>query len=354
MWSVFGLHKTAARKGEAATNKIDGPPNSSQLYQNNQVFSSHVTAATSPQENAFAEKGDIDETVLLCCARLLREIVPCQAWFLIADAITGREIDIQASFARASCRVVIFKFIEWGLSLLILLYSWMDMKYPEWFFAYGSNGSLVLASLYFMTSLYNSGMAVVAVLFYMPQRRQEQQQSQRVINWQIRMAWILFEMAAHCEVVATILFWVFNYTPSQNQSISLVQFMSHAGVAVLVWVDGLYVNRIPVRLMHWYGCILPLDTAFVIWTAIQSYAGAINPYTGKTYIYAELDWQKDWVQALVSSLVLVLVLGPLVFLMLWMFSLYQVPCCCYKDRRCYLKDYSIKGEEEQHLIDERC
>ena len=46
--------------------------------------------------------------------------------------------------------------------------------------------------------------------------------------------------------------------------------LRHEVIFVLVWMDGLVVNRIPVRLRHWVEICLPAFLAYLIWTILQS------------------------------------------------------------------------------------
>jgi len=96
----------------------------------------------------------------------------------------------------------------------------------------------------------------------------------------------------------------------------------------LILVDGLLVNRIPVRLRHWFELCLPTFALFIIWSVLQSPLGfdLDNPYIEELgidddKIYPFLDWASSPLSTLALSLVCLFVVSPILHVILWAFSL---------------------------------
>jgi hypothetical protein len=106
----------------------------------------------------------------------------------------------------------------------------------------------------------------------------------------------------------------------------LVSVLSHGVVAVLVFLDGLFVNSIPLRLRHWFEFVMPVDLLYIIWSVLHSSLvfGIGNPdnqdedpETNDDLIYTVLDWGQEPAQTGVMAALIVLVLSPVIYLLLW-------------------------------------
>jgi hypothetical protein len=270
-----------------------------------------------------------------CCRRLLSELNPCQPWFTTADTF-GRKIDIPESFAPPSCYAFIWKLASMGLITATLVLTWLDTSNPQFYLAFLTYWALLLSTLYSWFSLYNTVMAA---------RTPQPSVSPGIV---IRTTWALFILAAHTDACASILFWVLIYKPGVTQ-LTYYNLTPHVVTALVVWFDGFVVNRIPVRWMMWYGLVLPLDLLYTAWNVVQSYSGIGNPDTNNTSgnddaIYSALAWKDGWIRCLITILLVLFVMGPIVFLLMWLCSLYTVPCVCYKDKRKYMD--SFKDQED--------
>ena len=106
------------------------------------------------------------------------------------------------------------------------------------------------------------------------------------------------------------------------------------------YIDGFWLNRIPIRFKHWYISVLPLTLFYSLWLYLQ---GAVldtidNPdsTTEDDLIYDEIDWEHDFGETLIYTVILVFGIGPAVQILLFILSLYHIPCLCMKDRRLYV------------------
>merc|ERR1712232_685501 len=102
-------------------------------------------------------------------------------------------------------------------------------------------------------------------------------------------------------------------------------------ILVLVWLDGLAVNRIPVRLRHWTEFSLPFYLAYTVWTVLQSPLvfdvdnpdndGGGDGGDDDDKIYAVLDWASSPAMAVGLVSVILFVFSPVVHGILWGLSL---------------------------------
>jgi hypothetical protein len=145
----------------------------------------------------------------------------------------------------------------------------------------------------------------------------------------------LFAVAAHAEAMIAILFWLLEYDYS-NSKVTFLDIMPHGGMVVLVWIDGLVVNRIPVRWTHWWGGALLFEIAWALWSIFHSVVFDIGNPNANTNdgdgnddaIYGALDWKNDTGYATGLTMAALLILGPIIYVVMWLCSCYKKPCCC--------------------------
>jgi hypothetical protein len=282
------------------------------------------------------------------CVRFTSELSPCQPWFSVVDRATGRKVDIPESFAPATCKSFLAKLLLGGFSLGTLIYTWVISEYPYYYLAYLTNWNLLMSVLYFVFSITNTMLAA-----WTPQPPDTLPACSR-----IRWTWILYEIALHSEVLVSIMFWALVYKPGSTVTFQTVA--PHCAVAAAVWIDGTFVNRIPLRLMHWFGVIFPWDCLMVLWLVIQAFAGVGNPYeqdydkdpdTTDDTLYQTINWKDSPLKSGVISLVVVLGIGPALFVILWWASLYTIPCLCRSDRRIYTDTVGEKDRARPTVSD---
>ena len=282
-----------------------------------------------------------------CFRRFCSEMNPCQPWFTTADTF-GRKVDIPESFSPASCYAFAWKLAATALTIATLAMTWIDTDNPEFYLAYLTYWGLLISALYLLCSTYNTVMA------------SRTPQPPVAAGFIIRTTWVLATMATHTEACASILWWVLIYDAGVTE-ITFYNITPHLIIALVVWFDAFVVNRIPMRWMMWFGFILPLDISWIAWSVIQSYAGIGNPDNADVQgavddanddaIYAALAWKDEWLKSLIISLIAVFGLGSVIFMLMWLCSLYMIPCACYKDKRKYMDSYRDQ-EDPRPTVDD--
>lgn len=268
---------------------------------------------------------------LRCCGRLRVECNPCQPWFQLIDS-NGRMIDLQASFCPNSYKSLLFKVVTSGFVLAFLLFTWIDGGNAGFFLAFLTNWGQLCSTFYFLFSFTNS------LLYF-------DQPSVTTLTWTMKAAWVLFGLASHLEVVVTLLFWTLDYQPSYGPP-SFQACAAHGMLVTFVLTDGLYVSRIPVRWQHYYGSVLPLNIAYVIWTIVHDELQLGNPESKKSdLLYPVVDWRHHPASTAIIMALVVLVVSPLVYLLIWSASAYTWGSCCQKSRRYYVELEQSKNSQ---------
>jgi hypothetical protein len=255
-----------------------------------------------------------------CCTLLRSEVNPCQSFFRLDDG-TGQKIDVRASFAPDSRLALAWKVFANGLAIFTLIYSWIETGTASFYLAYLTHWSLIAAIVYLLASLYQTVRSTTI-----------SQPVGESTPCGISTTWILFAVAAHAEAMIAILFWLLVYDYESEGQVTFLDIMPHGGMVIVVWVDGLMVNRIPVRWTHWWGGALPFEIAWAVWSIFQSLVFDIgNPNANEgdendDAIYEALDWKNDAAYATGLALVALFVGGPIVYGVIWLCSWYKWPC----------------------------
>jgi hypothetical protein len=281
------------------------------------------------------------ETKTTYCQRFRAEINPCTkySWFSTTDPASGRTIDIKESFAyipfnnSTTSNINILAFIVTILwKLVIVTIGWTSLvlgitnrkdTIPGFFFAYLSNWGVTMCCIYLTFSLVNCVLRI--------SRKQQQQVEQEitdVVSWRIFVTWISFIIGIHTTAVATLLFWILIYDPNDT-IIRFTTITAHGGLFLLLLVDGLLLNRIPIRFMYWIGILVPFDLIFITWSIIHDLGTNLgNPDNNDTDILTNddalykgvLEWDTKPATAVKWTIICVFVLGPILFVLLWTVS----------------------------------
>lgn len=265
-----------------------------------------------------------------CCASLRAEINPCQPWFLVMDS-SGYKIDIPESFAPSGRMTIIGKFIITSLALATLILGLVATTSVRFYFAYFTNVSLFLLVVYQLLSFLSS---------MFPSRIQQPRER---VTGLAKWTWIFFVAGVHGQFMASLLYWLTVFVPHETE-MTYLAVVPHGVVMFLSLIDGLVLNRIPLRLSHWWGMILPVEVFYLIWTILHWKFDVGNPNemdedasTNDDAIYSVLVWgEDDWVSSTKLSILVVFVLGPLVYLYMWCISRYPFGCCTQWTRLYFL------------------
>lgn len=275
-----------------------------------------------------------------CCARCGSE---CRypGWFSIQEG--ERILDIPASFGPTSlqARLVKFVFMVWFNASVIYKW-WTKRDHPAFFLAWLTNWSLIFSCIYLIMSFLNSILPPA----------QPKTQYESVSLW-TKITWLLFEVASHFVMITVLLYWSLQYEPGVS-GMDYVNIFTHA-ITLLVWFEGLYINRIPVRWKHLPVPML-LAALYVIWLAIHQLATDIgnppqsdnDPETDDDLMYPSVNFTET---PLFSSILVVLVVFaavPLIHWLLWTLSLYSFPCNCSGYNRRYISEVSTVGSGKEN------
>jgi hypothetical protein len=249
-----------------------------------------------------------------CSARFWEDLTGtcrCRPNFRTIDGPT-QTIDVPASFSPygRSIYVVGCKFVTLGVAIYTIYLGYVLDPRP-FYFAYLTHWGLVFSLAYSVMSVYNSFFPVA-----------QPPPGTTTVSGRTIVTWVLFTIAVHTEVIITLLYWTMLF----SGELFIVSVLSHGVVAVLVLVDGLFVNAIPIRLRHWFEFILPVDLIYIIWSVLHSSLvfGLGNPdnqdedpETNDDLIYTVLDWGQETAQAAVLAVLIGFVLSPVIYLLLW-------------------------------------
>lgn len=237
--------------------------------------------------------------------------------FELVESNGQKVIDVQRTFAAKPFYFVLFlKLVVTGVSLDVLIRDLFlyetDKRY--FYMSYLTHWGLVISEIYILMSLVNT-----------IRRYPEQPVRGNPPDYFIRITWGLFSLASSSQAVITWLYWQMEYKP--DDLLYYFGFMKHGGVLLLVLLEGLIVNRIPVRIHHLRYTISFL-ILYTIWTLIHGLLTDIgNPNEEDDAIYSVLNWKESPQQTTFIAVLAIFVLTPLLFfgiyLLSWPFRRYE-------------------------------
>ena len=267
--------------------------------------------------------------------RYMKELKDRQL-FTIKEA-NGKYIDIPESFApRPKWWMVLFKFVIFVAVAYMMLGEVFKTSPKSFFFATFDHWALMVTIVYLFMSL-------VGQISRKTSSDPDFASGKYLPNMWHKVTWILFEIAAPSQLLATIAFWAFEYDGVDPE----IMLMVHGIVLVLLLSEGLGVNRIPVRINHqWF--FLSFIYAFLLWALVHSYTQIGNPVKqGEISLYPFLQWNVTPVQALLSTIVILFVIAPLAYWLVWCLSLYSMPWKFTGRNRRYLSQENKKALKSQ-------
>ena len=122
----------------------------------------------------------------------------------------------------------------------------------------------------------------------------------------------LFAVAFPAEIMVSLLYWIL--LDGGNDYLNV---MMHGIGAILIFIDGILWNRIPLR-MKQFILYESFSFAYLIWSLIFSYSDLTNPWQRAGYkdddaIYPPLRWKTETTQAAILCVIIMLVSNPIVF-----------------------------------------
>ena len=251
-----------------------------------------------------------------CCSIIRSELSPCQQDFFASVDVNGRRLDMEASFGPSSVPAVLAKAALAGF----VFYTWISMFLAAddrgFFFAYLTNWMVSLQVIYHIFSLWNS--------FSPPPR----------VNARIKFTWLLYNMVTHSDCVVVLLYWLTVFDPEETE-LTFNRISPHGLTLAVALVEGMVVNRIPLRLYHWYAAAMPIGAIYIAWTVVHAFADIGNPNKSsdgdettndEDLLYPAVDWRNDTVTTLIFMMANLFIVGPILQLVLFTLSLYSPWC----------------------------
>ena len=220
-----------------------------------------------------------------CVSSCFNEFKPLQPWFKVEEEETQRVLDIPRSFCPCTTFDIVAKCLAFGYHVSTLVFTLIKTDDVAFFWAFFTNVALGLTIVYATISVLNSFFPV-------------QQPEGPVVQARIKFTWLFFVLSIFGEAMASILFWVLVF---DGDSASYADIAPHGIVFAVLLVEGFFVNRIPLRWMHFWSC-LALTLAYIIWSIIH---GPLvldlgnpttednDPDTNDDALYADLSWDED-------------------------------------------------------------
>jgi hypothetical protein len=286
-------------------------------FQNPDINSNNDTSTTARNNitsgNSASTSSSSHGGGRLCCGELR------QPFFGTTDA-TGKPLDFTRSLASGQALVIVFKVMTVGLLLATFVHGFITYPHKPRAFrlSYLTIWSLIWAIIYSMSSLY---LSISTALFRkQPQEgggeEQQQQPPYRLTYW----TWVWYSVGVNNAIIVTALFWGTEYSPERYPTLDFNSYMDHGGSAILLLVEGLLINRVPIRLKHYF-VVLLLAVLYVAWSAIHDVILTVNPARGEDEpLYPVLAWETDMTGAVTISVMVLFVAMPLVQVFVWFLS----------------------------------
>jgi len=247
---------------------------------------------------------------MACCQRFGSEFK--RPMFGIDEAPHGGQLDIDASFCIGKgfgALVAEIKLLTFAIAVASLVYAFSIRENPGWYPAYLTPwgvffGVLQLGGSFVLTAFFS------AEHIYDPEKA----------NALVKLTWLLYSVAGVLGFTITLLFWLLVYDSKNDYMLAKV--MNHGGVALIVVIQGLFLDKVPMRLKH----IVFSDGVAVImatWLALQNTVVRYNPDhdDDDDALYDTMKWRTKTTGAIIQVVLVVFVAVPVVHILLWLASL---------------------------------
>eukprot|EP00980_Cylindrotheca_fusiformis_P014974 scaffold4099_cov98-Cylindrotheca_fusiformis.AAC.3 len=207
--------------------------------------------------------------------------------------------------------VVKLAFVSVVVATLAIGFAWRD-SHPAFYFAYLTMWGVTWCNVYLIGSL-------ILALFY-PSSFSQTKHDGCCHNFVLKLTWTFFSVAAVQGVAIVIVYWALLWSP--DWGVDYNNTMSHGGCWLLVMIDGLIINRIPLRIKHMLFTVL-LALCYVTWSVLQNVVWRYNPGDDDDddAVYDVLKWRVETGSAVGLVCILILVALPIITSIIWLVSL---------------------------------
>ena len=219
------------------------------------------------------------------------------------DGSDARALDVASTFSpKPHALYIVAKLIivAWIISVMVMRI--MMFAFPSFWLAFLTHWTLVLTVAYSLMSF----VASVVLACRPPQ-------TATLTIW-LKVMWALYAAMLPANVLVTILYWALEFDGTTNYP----GVMVHGGTMVLIMIDGCILSRIPIRIKQfWFYelfCFL-----YIVWTIIHSFTLG-NPFReargeDDNSIYGALGWKNNTTTAIITSVLVLFVGNPIIFLL---------------------------------------
>jgi hypothetical protein len=215
----------------------------------------------------------------------------------------GKSIDLSRTFQPTpKILSIVFKVGFLGFSIYTMAADIADEVNPSHWLIYLTHWSEVFSVLYFLFSLASMFTTV----------------SNDPLNFVTKFHWALYATMIHAELFVTILYYGLVY---KGEKLDFPQIAKHGILVGIIGIDGLILNRIPLRLKQ---VVFPFsyEIIYLGWTIIHAISGIGNPnLEDSDAIYEILDWNTNPKAATIVAVSIIVVVIPTFFLLFWFLSL---------------------------------
>jgi len=205
----------------------------------------------------------------------------------------------------------IIKFITLAIAVASEIYSFTATSIPEFYPAYLTPWGVFFGILHLAGSF-------VLTVFYSKGTNNTNTNNTSVL---VKITWLLYSVAGVIGCCITVLFWVAVFNPDKDNDM-LDKIMMHGGVVSLIILQGILLDRVPMRLKH----IVFSDGVallFTVWLILQNTMKVGNPHDDDDddAIYDTMKWRTETTSAIIQAVLVVFVAVPLFQVLLWAASL---------------------------------
>lgn len=262
---------------------------------------------------------------------------------------SGKVIDLKATFAPSPRRIFgVLKVGLLGWTISVLAMDTNLSKSPFWFIYLTSWGQMI--------TLICNAMNVF-MFFYMCREGRYLRSydvDQTSAGWIVIIPWIVSIVTINVDILIAILYWTLVH---DGYRVTYLGVMVHGVLALLTTIDVLVINRTPVRLKQMVFVML-FECIYMTWSLIHFALDVGRPYsdndpsTDDDSIYSALNWRKRPVSGAVTSIMIVFVVTPILYLFLWFISLLLKPHYCEDNEDEIVLNDNGGGEYDRDKIDD--
>lgn len=230
----------------------------------------------------------------------------------------GQYVHVANSFAPDSPRfhhILLLRIVLLIWSIVSLVHSIESRPEEEGFIylAYLTHQGLVISIFY--------QLIACVVTFYKKSLIQPNADSNYELNALMKTMWLLYFLSVPLEIIITALYWTLEY-PTTEGPLKYRSLYGHAILALMLLIDGNLIARIPLKIKQVLAIVVYV-VLFLIWTIIHAFSGIGdgNNDSGSDLLYDVVDWKGDPLKTSIIFVIVLTVVAPIVFLLIWTLSL---------------------------------